>query len=103
MSVSRIQCSRCHATYDVKMHRVYIEIGCPACGTDVFNVLDAQGRRLFPLKNLIDIKTKVVDGLMSFAIVQSTDPAKKKALNRLTELRLEIQELLDIIVPEAQE
>ena len=34
-----------------------------------------------------------------FAIVQSTDPEERKLLDRLTELRIEIQDIMDRLAP----
>ena len=42
---------------------------------------------------------EVFEGLAFFAFLKSTDPKKKAALERLTLLRLKVQEELDIIVP----
>ena len=48
------------------------------------------------------MKEKALDlfkALAFFAIVQSTDPKQQKDLERMTELRLEVQEVLDRLAP----
>ena len=34
-----------------------------------------------------------------FAMLKSTDPEKQKALDRLQELRIEVQNILDVLAP----
>lgn len=46
-----------------------------------------------------EIAKQIFEGLVFFAILKSTDPEKEKALARMTELRLELQEQLDILAP----
>jgi len=41
----------------------------------------------------------VIGGLMFFAVLRSPTPEKKKALARLQEIRLEVQELMDLLAP----
>ena len=41
----------------------------------------------------------IVRRLMWFAMIQSTDPEKQKLLDRLHELRIEIQDIMDRLAP----
>jgi hypothetical protein len=52
-----------------------------------------------PIEKRREMAKQVLEGLVFFAVIISTDPEKKKALARLQELRLEIQEQLDILAP----
>ena len=45
------------------------------------------------------IAFEIWKGLVYFAIMKTRDPKKKAALEKLTTLRLEIQEALDILAP----
>jgi len=45
------------------------------------------------------IAKEIWKGLVYFAILKTHDPKKKAALERLTELRLEVQEQLDVLAP----
>ena len=40
-----------------------------------------------------------VHGLMWFAMLRSTDPEKQKALDRLHELRIGVQDIMDVLAP----
>ena len=42
---------------------------------------------------------EIVKGLMWFALLRSPDPEKQKLLTRLTELRIEVQDLFDKLTP----
>ena len=46
-----------------------------------------------------EIAHQIWKGLVFFNLLKTRDPEKKKALERLTELRLEIQNQLDILAP----
>ena len=45
------------------------------------------------------IAHEVWKGLVFFNLVKTQDPAKKAALERLVELRLEVQKQLDVLAP----
>ena len=45
------------------------------------------------------IAHEIWKGLVYFAILRTHDPKKKAALEKLTTLRLEIQEALDVLAP----
>lgn len=59
----------------------------------------ALGRRRADPKKNREYAKGIIKGLIWFAILRSTDEKKAKALARLDELRLEIQEILDVIAP----
>ena len=52
-----------------------------------------------PREKLVEYANKAVTGLMYFALMKSPDPEKKKDLERLMELRIEIQDIIDRLVP----
>ena len=52
-----------------------------------------------PREKLVEYANKAVTGLACFALVKSTDPEKQKDLERLQELRIEVQDILDRLVP----
>ena len=45
------------------------------------------------------IAKEIWKGLVYFALLKTHDPKKKAALERLTELRLQVQEQLDVLAP----
>ena len=46
-----------------------------------------------------EIAKQIWKGLVYFAILKTHDPKKQAALDRLTELRLQVQEQLDVLAP----
>ena len=56
--------------------------------------------RPIPREKLREYAKKAVTGLMYFALMKSPDPEKAKLLERLTELRIEVQDIIDKLVPD---
>ena len=56
--------------------------------------------RPVPVHKIKQHALNIFRGLVFFEMMKTPDPEKAKALDKLTELRLEIQGLLDVIAPE---
>jgi len=52
-----------------------------------------------PREKLVEYAQKAVTGLVYFALLRSPDPEKQKDLDRLHELRIEVQEIFDRLIP----
>ena len=59
--------------------------------------------RPIPNEKLRDYAKKVVTGLMFFALMRSPNPEKQKLLDRLKELRIEVQDIIGKLVPDWDE
>ena len=60
----------------------------------------AEKLRPIPVEKIKEHAENIFKGLIFFEIMKTTDPEKAKALEKLAELRLEIQKILDVVAPE---
>ena len=55
--------------------------------------------RGIPDEKIKEHAQEIFKGLIFFEMMKTTDPKKAEALDQLTELRLKVQECLDVIAP----